>query len=187
MKAMKSRRVLLLCSLCFLWVAGAFSFAHGQDRDQAFDPVMSLEETMDWLGKQLTHQHSVVSPDGKSVWQRGTRLVKAKGCTLSYWATIQTDGLEPVSPSYQRRELWVLDLSDLDPETILSGASGRVSFTAAASARDAIRTSVFRNETSLSAYSNKRWGYFSVREKVATEDVAAGLRHAVELCRQRRQ
>ncbi len=148
---------------------------------------MSLEQTVAWLGKHLTDQHSVVSPDGKSVWSRGVRLVKAKGCTLSYWTTLQTDGSDPVTPGSQVRELWTLDLSSLDADSILASMSDQVRFEAAASSRNAIRTTVFHKETSLSSYSNKKWGYLPVSSKVTAEDLAAGLKHCVELCRQRKQ
>ena len=164
---MPTRRALLICNVCLLCVAGIFSSARGQSGGQAFNPGMSLEETVTWLGKQLTHQKTVVSRDGKSQWHRGTSLVKAKGCTLSYWSTLETEDTQTwdaVSPGSQTRELWVLNLSGLDPDKIRVGASNRIRFEAAASSRYAIRTTLFKplfhNDRDVSEYSNKRSGYF---------------------------
>ncbi len=182
---MKSRRLFLSCAFC-ICVAGAASSARGQGT--AFDPKMSLEETLAWLGKHLTHQDSVASTDGKYIKSVGISLVKAKGCTLSYSITRETEALDrvsPVSSGYQVRERWVLDLSALNP-TMIGADSGRVHFMAAAWSHDAIRTTIFRNEK-FSGYTQKKSGYLSVPEKVAPEEVAAGLRHAIELCRQRKQ
>ncbi len=185
---MKSRQVRRLLCLSFLCVLGAFSFAHGQGRDQAFDSAMSLEETMTWLGKQLTQQHSAVSPDGKYVWNRGTRLIKAKGCTLSYWSTTETDGLDPVSAGYGTRELWTLNLSGLDPARFNGSPSGQVWFWAVGDTRNAIRKSIFNRADKLEAVTvNGAMGHFWVRTPADSEKVAAGLKHAVELCRQRKQ
>jgi hypothetical protein len=181
---MQSRRLLVSCAVCILCVAGAGPSARSQGT--AFDPKMTLEQTLAWLGKQLTHQQSVISHDKKFINTDGISLVKAKGCTLSYIITQEKEELNPVSPvspGYQLRERWVLDLSALDPERIMAAQPGRVHFAAANSSREAIRTTVLYS-AAPTVYGNKKWGAFSVGEKVAAEDVAAGLRHAVKLCRQ---
>ena len=185
MKSLQVRRLLCLCCLCVLEV---FSLVHGQGRDQSFNLSMSLEETMVWLGKQLKQQRSEVSHDGRYVWSRGTRLIEAKGCTLSYWSTIETDGLEPVSPGYRVRELWTLDLGGLDPARINAQPNGRVWFWAMGDTRNAIRKSNFNREDRLnSATYNAAMGNFWVRDKVKAESVASALKHAVDLCRVRKQ
>ncbi len=184
---MKSRQVRRLLCLSFLCVLGAFSFSHGQRRDQAFDPGMSLEETMAWLGKQLTQQHSSVSYDGQSVRNRGTRLVQAKGCTLTYWSMIEMEGLDPVSPSYRVRELWTLNLSGLDAARINAQPNGRVWFWALGDSRNAIRKSNFNREDRLNSVTlSAAMGNFWVRDAAHAEEVAAALKHAVDLCRQRK-
>jgi hypothetical protein len=76
---MKSRRILLSLCFYFFGVAGALSFGRGQDRDQAFEPAMSLEETMTWLGKQLTQQHRVVSPTASPFGTVARDLSKRRG------------------------------------------------------------------------------------------------------------
>ena len=135
-----------------------------------------------------SHQDSVASTGGKYIKSAGISLVKAKACTLSYSITRETEALDrvsPVSSGYQVRERWVLDLSGLNPRMI-EADSERVHFMAAASSHDAIRTTIFRNEK-FSGYTEKKSGYVSVPEKVAPAEVAAALRHAIELCRQMKQ
>ena len=184
---MKARQIPLFC-VCFLCVLGVFSFAQGQGRDQAFNPAMSLEETMTWLGKQLTQQQSNVSSNGQSVWNRGTQFVQAKGCTLTYWSTIETDGLDPVSPGYKVRELWTLNLSGLDPARINAQPNGRVWFWAMGDTRNAIRKSNFNRQDRLDSVTyNAAMGNFWVGDKVKAESVASALKHAVDLCRARKQ
>jgi hypothetical protein len=83
----------------------------------------------------------------------------------------------------QTRELWAVDLSGLDPRTIRAMTAGRVYFTTAGTKQDVIRTNVFRNQAGVTAYHNRQRGSITVGDKKAAE-VAEGLRHAVELCRQ---
>ena len=147
---------------------------------------MLLEEVIEWLGGQLTNTCSDAFPDREYVLHRDTRLIKAKGCTLSYWSMTEIDRYSSVC-GYQKREIWTLDLHGLDPARVNGLASGQVWFRAAGTSRNAIRTLVYRSDTIVTAYGNRKMGHFSVRDKVDPAEVAAGLRHAVELCQQRGQ
>lgn len=202
-QALRCRSLLLLCSACLLCAAGLASRAPaqkdgGQDAGRAFDPGMSLEETVAWLGRQLTHVTRVRSADGKYVRRVETRLVKAKGCTLSYSITSDFDsgsavGSADVAASNvsQTRELWTLDLSGLAPETVrvaeVPGVERRVWFGAAEASRNAIKTSVFRNERLSSTHNNRNFGHFYVRDEPALPQAAAALSHAAQLCREKKQ
>lgn len=167
--------------------------ARAQNKEQVFNPPMSLEQTLVWLNKQLTHVKTVTSNDGKTVRRLETRLVKAKECTLSYSSASESDaGIDPTSASSELRELWTLNLSGLDPTGInvvasTHGTEGRVLFKAADTSRNTIRTSTFKNDRLLTTRNNRSFGYFSVRDEKMLTEVAEGLRHAVELCRQRKQ
>ncbi len=184
---MKSQRLLLTYTVRIFCVVGCVALAQGQGRNLTFNSAMSLEETLAWLSKQLTYQHSVASPDSKYVRRLGGNLGKAKGCKLSYTSTIRTDGGDSASPGYEIREVWALDLSGLDPTKVMTDKSSQVvHFSAVDSSPDAIRSTVFRNEK-VSASGKKGAGYFQVPEKVSTVEVAAGLKHAIELCRQKEQ
>jgi hypothetical protein len=67
------------------------------------------------------------------------------------------------------------------------GTEKRVWFMAAPAARNAIRTSGLQNQRYSTTTYNKIFGYFSVRDEKMLTQAAAGLIHAVELCRQTKQ
>ena len=183
---MRLRRLLLsgvACAVCAAWAV-----APARAQSAPFDPKMSLEETLAWLGKQITRWRSTASPDGKYVRREGLGSVKAKGCSLGYIVTRETESRDPVtptSPTYQTREVWSLDLSRLDPESIRA-RDAHVRFTAAPDARNAIRVTVF-GQARPSGSANDNWVSLAVRDGADAGEVAAGLKHAVELCRQRKQ
>jgi hypothetical protein len=189
---MRYRRVFLLCSVCIICVAGLVPHAHAQSKDEAFDPSLSLEQTVAWLGQQLTHVASVASSDGKYVRRLETRLVKAKECTLSYSITTESESRVAAEASIsQVREIWTLDLSGLDPASVnvvgTPGVEQRVWFRAAPGSRNAIRTSRLQNQLYSTTISNRAFGHFSVRDEKLLAKTAAGLSHAVHLCRQSKQ
>lgn len=181
---MRARKVWPLCALWLACAACVVNSARAQDKGKAFDPSMSLEETVAWLGKQLNHSWTQTSAGGRLRRHTLTKVVKAEGCTLSYVSETQSDsGVgEPVNAADQVRELWTVDLSGLDPWMIRSAPQGRVLFTSAGTKRDVIRTSAFNSQPSRTARHNRRTGALTVDEKIAAE-VAAGLKHAAELCR----
>jgi hypothetical protein len=181
---MKPQSLLLLSAACLLGVASALVSAVAQDKGQPFDADLTLEETVKWVGRHLHTDRRDASPDRTRVWRVETRPVKAEGCTLSYWSTTETDGADPVSPGYQRRELWTLDLRGLDAASINGMGSGRVGFKAADTSRNAIRTVVYQRERPFTTYGNRRTGTFSVRDEASAEEMVAALQHAVKLCRQ---
>jgi hypothetical protein len=190
---MKRREFLLICSALALCAAGAVSPGRAQDKDW-FDAGTSLEQTVAWLGRQLTHVRRVASANGKYVRRYETRQVKAKGCTLIYTTSTQTDNasLDTATGATEYREVWHLDLSGLDPSRIsvvdsVAGAEKVVWFRSAPGARNAIRSSAYHNDMLRATYSNKRFGKFSVRDERLLPQVAAALAHAVELCRERKQ
>jgi hypothetical protein len=185
MQVMNSRRILIMLSLMVLSVVVDLRPAQGQTKAKAFDQAMSLDETMAWLGKQLTLQRSFAPSIGSSAWTRSTRLIKAKGCTLSFWSTIETDGLEPASPGYVSRELWTLNLAGLDPARIRGLGVGQVWFWAEGNVYNAIRTNIFNRDLRLlGVRGNRAMGHFWVRDERDAIEVSTGLRHAVDLCRQ---
>lgn len=182
----------VVCVLCLL-SAAVSGGASAQDKRKDFDPAMSLEETVAWLGKQLNHSWTENSDTVGVTRRLSTRGVKAKGCTLSYLSVTQTEGYTTAAADpfvNETRELWAVDLSGLDPWRVNPMARGRVFFGAANTDRDVISTSVFRALNSqpvhLTARRNRRSGYFMVDEK-QTAQVAEALRHAVVLCRERRK
>ena len=179
---MRPWKLVALCALCVLWAAGGAEFARAQDKGKAFDPAMSLEETLAWLGGQLNQTRTEVFGNGQHRRQLRTQFVSAKGCALSYWSTSATELADPTLTS-QTRELWTVDLSGLDPRMVRAMTAGRVYFTTAGTKQDVIRTSVFHNQQSGMARHNRQRGSIMVGDKKAAE-VAEGLRHAVELCRQ---
>lgn len=182
---MNSRKTLLLISLSFFCLTLNFRPATGQTRTKAFDRAMTLEETMTWLGKQLNLERSFAPSSNGSAWNRGTHLIKAKGCTLSFWSTMQTDGLEPGSVGYATRELWTLNLAGLDPARVRGLPQGQVWFWAVGDVYNSIRTSIFNRENRLQAVrGNRAMGYFWVRDEKDAIEMATALSHAVELCRQ---
>ena len=180
---MKPSKLLALCALCALWAAGGAEVARAQSREKAFDPSMSLEETMAWLGGQLNQTRTEVFGNGQHRRQLRTQFISAEGCALSYWSTSATELADPTLTS-QTRELWTVDLSGLDPRMVRAMTAGRVHFTTAGEKQDVIRTSVFHNQKSGMAHHNRQRGSIMVGDKKAAE-VAEGLRHAVGLCRQR--
>jgi hypothetical protein len=166
-------------------VAGSLAPARGQDdARRAFDPSLSLEETVAWLGRQLTHQTSAASPDGKFVRRSVGSLAKSKGCRLSYTSVLQRDWFDSTSTVRQEREVWALALSGLDPETVVALPQGQIRFAAADSSPDAILVTIFRNEKFLTS-GRREHGYFSLPVKAPAAEVVAGLRHAIGLCRQK--
>jgi hypothetical protein len=181
---MKSQSLLLLFALCLLGVAGALVSVGAQEKGQPFDARMTLEETVKWVGRHLFTDRRDASSDRTRVWRVETRPVKAEGCTLSYWSTTETDGDDPVSLGYQRRELWTLNLRGLDAASIKVLAPGQVWFKASDTSRNAIGTFVYQKERVYSSYGNRRMGKFSVRDEAAAAEMVAALQHAVKLCQQ---
>lgn len=182
---MNSRKTSLLISLSFLCLTLSLQNATGQTKTKPFDPAMTLEETMTWLGKRLKLERSFVPSSNHSAWNRGTHLIKAKGCTLSFWSTTQTEGLEPGSVGYGSRELWTLNLAGLDPARVRGLPQGQVWFWAVGDEYNSIRTSIFNRENRLQAVrGNRAMGYFWVRDERDAIEVATALSHAVESCRQ---
>src|SRR6185436_14501438 len=109
----------------------------------------------------------------------------AKGCTLSFWSTIETDGLEPASAGYVSRELWTLNLAGFDPARIRGLPVGQVWFWAVGDVYNSIRTSIFNRDNRLQGVrGNRAMGHFWVRDATDAKAVADALTHAVELCRQ---
>ena len=183
-QAMKSRLLRRLCAACLLGAASTLSSGHAQSERRSFDADMTLEETVKWVGQRLPNARRDISPDRKDVWRVETRLVKARGCTLNYWSTTEAEGADPVSPGYQKRELWTLDLRGLDAARINGLPSGQVWFWASRASRDSIRTVVYQNGTVVTRHGNRKMGHFTARDQADAEEIAAALRHAVELCQQ---
>lgn len=184
---MKSRALILKSATCWLVVAGAFLPTGAQDRGRPFDASMTLEGVVEWVGRRLVYSRREAQPDSLYVRRVETRLAKAKGCTLSYWSTAETEGPDPVAQGYQSRELWTLDLRGLDPASIHGQASGQVSFRATGTIRNSIHTVVYQRDTIFATHGNRRAGRFTVRDHADAEEVATALRHAVNLCRQKVQ
>src|SRR3712207_1395276 len=90
---MKRLNFVLLFLALALCVAGPALRASAQGKGGGFDSRMTLNETVAWLGQQPTHVAAspTSSVSGGYVRRHETRLVKAKGCTLSYQVSSTTD------------------------------------------------------------------------------------------------
>lgn len=165
--------------------------AAAQRGETPFDPSMTLEQTVKWVGRQLTHTRRLMTDSGYTR-RYETSLVRARGCELSYWKTNEAERAETAVTSLGMRELWKLDLSGLDPARVRALPAGRgyeatVRFNSDGTTRDAIRVITYHGDSIISTRSNAKYGQFSVRDEKALDEVAAGLRHAVVLCRQGRR
>jgi hypothetical protein len=193
---MRHRGVLILCAVCVLCAAGLAPPARAQVKTDVFDPSMNLEETVDWLGRQLTHVTNVATTNafnGRFVRRLETRLVRAKGCSLSYSFTSDSENYATDSAAAvkETREIWTLDLTGLDPSRInviaVAGREKAIWFYASPESRNAIRTSEFREDKFSATHFNRPYGRFSVRDEAVLPDAARAFGHAVELCRQQKR
>jgi hypothetical protein len=180
------RRIRLCALLCLFCGAAMVSSARAQDRSRSFDTAMSLGETISWLEKRLSLVRRVASSDSRYVRRVETRVVRAKDCSLSYTSEVETNNSsEPLSPGSQTRELWTLDLRGLNPWSVGEMGDGEVWFAASDNARNAIATSIFSGDRLRARYGNRKVGKFWARDVADAQEVAAGLRHAIELCREK--
>jgi hypothetical protein len=194
----------VLLSLYVCLTVGVLA-AQPQNKSETLGPNASLPETLKWLRANIPYSYLVPTKKQRHVLQRhGIGHVQNKGCILTYEVTIET--LE--QGSELERQLWRIDLKDLNPRMIrvepsVGDRAARIVFSSF-DPRDPdllskmepgkpFITAVVPNKTiwhsdRMGDHRVRKgegfvsWGSFSVRDEVKGQDIAAALKHVIGLC-----